>query len=179
MLTLGFFGNLIPAASAASFSAFSAAAFSFFSSSAFFLRAILNFLGIGIFSICFSTVSIVDFLVSLKFELWIHLPKWSDAWLTPLYVARNVLLKPSGFVLTYSVISSSIPLSSIDMHEGFGSKPGAAGILPESKSPWEVAPSVLVAAASFFAIVCLNFMLFSMLERVIFSVPGLLSMRVC
>ena len=50
--------------------------------------------------------------------------------------------------------------------------------LPESTSPWEVAASVLVAAASFFAIVYLNFMLFSMVERVIFSVPGLLSMRV-
>ena len=54
-----------------------------------------------------------------------------------------------------------------------------AFILPDSKSPWEVAPSVLVAAASFFAILYLNFMLFSMVERVIFSVPGLLSMRVC
>ena len=70
----------------------------------------------------------------------------------------------------------------MDSTDGFCSKPGAAGmafILPDSKSPWDVAPSVLVAAASFFAILYLNFMLFSMVERVIFSVPGLLSMRVC
>ena len=40
LLTRGFLGNLIPAASAASRSAFSAAAFAFFSSSAAFFLAI-------------------------------------------------------------------------------------------------------------------------------------------